>query len=159
MPRLIGAVVAGYLAVAVAVFAGLSVAYLGLGADRAFRPGAYDVSMLWIVISVVVSFSAAMLGGWVALRIARTTRGPRVLAAVVVVLGLALALPVLFAAPEAAALRSGALGNLEAMRQARTPLWMMLLNPMIGALGVLVGGRALGRSTAESAPGIAAPVA
>jgi hypothetical protein len=30
----------------------------------------------------------------------------------------------------------------EAMQQAQTPVWVMLLNPVIGAIGVLVGGGA-----------------
>jgi hypothetical protein len=152
MPRLIAAVVLGYLAMALAVFAGLSVAYLGLGADRAFRAGVFDVSTLWAFTSLVVGFGAALLGGWVARRMDRTARGPRALAGLVVVLGIALALPALLGEPAALTARAGTLGPFEAMQQARTPLWLMLLNPVVGAVGVLLGGRALAEATHPGAP-------
>lgn len=145
MARLIGGVVAGYVAMAAVVFAGLTVAYVALGADRAFEPGVYEVSLVWIVTSVVVGFGAAVVGGKVARAIARRATGARVLAAVVVVLGLVLAFAALGGSEEGAAPRAGSVGAMEAMQQAKTPLWVMLLNPVIGAVGVLVGGGALGR--------------
>jgi hypothetical protein len=33
------------------------------------------------------------------------------------------------------------MGNVAAMQNARTPAWIMFLNPIIGAAGVLVGSR------------------
>ena len=33
---------------------------------------------------------------------------------------------------------------MDAMGQARTPTWLLLFNPVLGALGVLLGGRAVG---------------
>lgn len=152
MGRLVGAVVLGYVILVIVVFAGLSAAFVALGADRAFRPGVYDASGLWIVTSMVVGFGAAALAGWVARAVARTGTGPRALAVAVVVLGVAMALPALFGTPEAVAPRTEMLGPLEAMGAAQTPVWVMLVNPLIGALGVLVGGRALGASTAHGAP-------
>lgn len=144
MMRTVGGVLAGYVAMALIVFACLTAAYLGMGAERAFRPGVYDVSMLWAVVSIVIGFLAAWVGGWVARKIARSRRGPQALAAVVVVLGLALAIPTLGGGLPEAPPRTGAPANMAAMQQARTPAWLALLNPVIGALGVLVGGRALG---------------
>ena len=62
MLRTIGAVVLGYLAMALVVFVALSGAYLAVGADGAFRPGVYEVSALWIGISLVVGFGAGTPG-------------------------------------------------------------------------------------------------
>lgn len=150
MGRIIGAVVLGYIAMALIVFAGLSLAFVGLGPDRAFRPGVFDVSPLWVVVSVIVGFGAALAGGWVARRIARRALGPRVLAGVVFVLGAVLALGTLAGgAPEATGLRTEVIGTLEAMQFAQTPFRAMLANPLIGALGVLLGGNAL-RTEQES---------
>jgi hypothetical protein len=158
MGRLIGAVLLGYIAMALAVFAGLSLAFVGLGPDRAFRPGVYDVSALWVVVSFIVGFGAALAGGWVARRIARRALGPRVLAGVVAVLGAMLALTtVMGGAPEAIGLRTEVVGTFEAMQFAQTPFWIMLTNPLIGALGVLIGGSALRSDETQAADTQAQP--
>lgn len=140
MLRTVGGVILGYIAMAAIVFVGLTAAYTLLGPDRAFRPGVYEVSFAWVVVSIIVGFLAAILGGWLARVVGATPRAPQVLAGLVVVLGLALALPALLSEPAAADVRTGAPGVMEAMQQARTPLWLMLLNPVIGAIGVLLGG-------------------
>lgn len=149
MGRLIGGVVLGYITMAIAVFAGLSLLWMVLGTDGAFRPGSYDVSMAWALVSLVVGFGAALLGGFVSRRVSLVARGPQVLAAFVVVLGVLLALPVLLGAPEVGP-RPETVGMFDAMQQAQTPAWIMLLNPLIGALGVLLGGGALGDSRSQA---------
>jgi hypothetical protein len=156
MGRLMGAVLLGYVTLAILIFAGLTLAYVAVGADGAFRPGVYDVSALWVVLSFVVSFGAAVAGGWVARRIARTPTGPRVLAGVVVVLGVVVTLATMGGAAEVIGARTEAIGAMDAMRVARTPLWIMLLNPLVGALGILLGGRALGAGVKAEHDGVAA---
>ena len=59
MPRLIGAVLLGYIAMVIIVFCGMSLAWLALGPDGAFQPGAYDVTTTWILVSLVIG-----LFGW-----------------------------------------------------------------------------------------------
>lgn len=159
MGRLIGAVVVGYVTLALLIFAAFTLAYLVIGADLAFRPGVYDVSVLWVLISIVVSFGAAVAGGWVARRISGTVTGPRVLAGLVVVLGVVMTLATMGGAPEAAGARPDGVGAMEAMQVAQTPFWLMLLNPFIGALGILLGGKALPGATRNDtpAPGVTAP--
>ncbi len=63
MLRLILSVLAGYVTMFAAVFVTFTASYRGLGADRAFRPGTYEVTPVWMVLSVVLGFSAALLGG------------------------------------------------------------------------------------------------
>jgi len=154
MLRSIGAAIAGYLVIAASVFGGLTLAYVAMGANRAFEPGAYEVSLVWIVTSFAVSLAAAVLGGWVARSVARSIRGPWILAGVVVVLGLALALPVLLGDPGAVGSRPDTVGAMEAMMAARTPAWVQLLNPFVGLLGVLLGGGALAGSKSSPPPAI-----
>jgi hypothetical protein len=141
--RIVGGVVVGYVVMAVLVMGTFSVAYLVLGADGAFRSGSYEPSGLWIGISFVLSFLAALAGGCVAATIARDRRGPLVLAGLLVVLGLLFAIPSLTAggggSPDA---RSGDVGMFEAMTRGRQPGWVALLTPAVGAAGVLAGGRA-----------------
>jgi amino acid transporter len=140
MGRKITAIVLGYLVMFVLVFATLSAAYLALGADRSFRPGTYDVTALWIVASMVLSFLAAVAGGFAAAVIGRGRKVASLLAIVVVVLGVVLAIPGLNA-PKTDEVRTADVSNTEAMMKARQPTAMTLVMPVIGALGVLAGAR------------------
>lgn len=140
MLRTIGAVIGGYVVMFVLVFTTFSAAYLTLGADGAFHPGTYDVSVLWLAMSTVLSVLAAVAGGLVCAIISRGGKGPPALAILVFVLGLAMAAPVTLSPPSSEA-RSADVPNMEAMMKAKSPVWVALLNPMIGAVGVLAGAR------------------
>jgi hypothetical protein len=96
--------------------------------------------MLWVVVSIVLSLFAAVAGGLVCAIVAKSPWGPKALAALVIVLGLALAVPVLTAGPPTAT-RGPEVSNTEAMMNARQPVWLALVNPFIGAIGVLLGAR------------------
>ena len=85
----------------------------------------------------------AVVGGMVCGAIARDARGPRWLAVLVFVLGVAFAIPVLRQPPSTEP-RPAGIGMMEAMGKARQTPWTALLNPVIGALGVMVGGRRRG---------------
>jgi len=141
MARAIGSVVLGYVVMAVAVFATFSIAYLVLGPDGSFKPGTYQVSGLWLVVSIVLSFAAAVVGGCVCAAVARTPTPPKVLAGIVLVLGLVLAIPAMMRESGEPVPRPESVGNVEAMQNAEQPLWITLLNPLIGAAGVMVGAR------------------
>lgn len=149
MGRAIGAVVLGYVVMAVVVFIFFTLAWLVLGADGAFAPGTYEVSGVWIAMSIVVGLVAAILGGFVCAVIAKSATPPKVLAAIVLVLGLAMAIPEL--GGEAPAERPAEVSMSEATQNAGQPGWILLLNPLIGAVGVLVGSRLKGLGTSPSA--------
>lgn len=136
------AIVAGYLAMAFAVFLSFMLLYLAIGANGAFEPGSYEVSLPWIVLSTILSFAAAFVGGTVCARLATAQRAPIALAGIVLGLGLAMALPMLNPAEDLRpTVRTEAVGNMEAMANARQPAWIALANPFIGAAGVLAGAR------------------
>ena len=140
MFRSIAAVVVGYLVMFLLVFTLFTAAYLAMGTEAAFTPGTYEVSTLWVVISFVLGLVAALVGGYVCAAIARRGKAPLALAALVLGLGILFAIPVL-TAPRESAPRTGGVPNLEAMQNARTPGWVALLNPFVGAVGVLLGAR------------------
>jgi hypothetical protein len=121
------------------IFLTFSAAYLAMGADTAFGPGGYDVSMTWIVISTVLAFIAAVAAGYVAAAIGRSGTAVKILAGIVLVLGL-LAAVMVAVSPKPADARTAETPNMEAMSKAQTPLWLAILNPLIGVAGVLVGG-------------------
>lgn len=138
MGRAILAVVVGYLVMGGVVFLGLSGAYLGMGTERALRPASFQVSTLWLVVYLVVSILAAVAGGYFCAAIARRPTPPKVLAGLVLVFGLLMAVPVLMDTNDPGP-RAGSLGNMDAMMQAKQPGWAALLNPLIGAAGVMIG--------------------
>ena len=142
MGRAIGGAVLGYIVMVLVIFCGLTAAWYALGVDGAFRPGVYDVSTTWVVISIIVGIIAALAGGRTARAVAKTITGPRILAGLVIVLGILSALPGLSMDP-ASAVRDPSLSMIDAMAQARTPVWVLFLNPIIGAIGALIGGNAL----------------
>lgn len=141
MLRTIGGVIVGYVVMFLLVFVIFSLAYLSLGADGAFKPGLYEVSSLWLVISFAVGLIAAIAGGFVCALIAQNTKASLALAGLVLVLGLLSAIPVLTANDNRPQIRTASVGNMEAMMNARQPSWVALLNPLIGAIGVLFGAR------------------
>ncbi|MEJ2311070.1 MAG: hypothetical protein P8Y10_00140 [Gemmatimonadales bacterium] len=147
-----GGVVIGYLMMVAFVFLSFSIAYGIMGADRAFQPGVYDVTSLWIITSFMLGLAGAILGGYVCEAIAREERAPKLLAVVVLLLGFAFAVPVLTTTSPSAP-REGAVSNAVAMQNAQQPPWVALLNPLFGAIGVLIGaGARTGRSEAPSDP-------
>ena len=64
MFKSIVAVIVSYIAMFVvfmAIFFGL---YFALGVERVFQPDSYEVSMLWIIITLVVAFLVTMFAGY-----------------------------------------------------------------------------------------------
>jgi hypothetical protein len=149
MGRAISSVVVGYMAMFAAIFLAFSGLYLLLGQELSFRPGSYEPSMLWTVVSFALGVGAAVLGGYVCASITRAATAPKVLAGVVLVIGLLSAVPVLMAAATPAEARTGEVGNLDAMMKAKQPAWVAVANPFVGLAGVLLGAR-LRRPTAAA---------
>ncbi len=86
--------------------------------------------------TVVVGLGAAIAGGFVCALIARDPRGPKWLVAVVVALGILFAIPVLTGAGAAATggPRPEDVPMFEAMMNAIQPVWVALLNALLGAV-------------------------
>ena len=151
MLRTIGAVVAGYVAMFLVIFGTFSLAFLAMGVNGAFQPGTYEVTPLWLVVSFVLSFIAAVIGGFVSVSISDDPKVPRALAVVVIVMGVITAIQIITADPAATA-RGAEVGNIEAMMNAKQPDWVAILNPIIGAIGVMAGARLRRRRSAVAQP-------
>ncbi|MGH9817113.1 MAG: hypothetical protein ACRD5F_06950 [Candidatus Acidiferrales bacterium] len=149
MGRLILAVVLGYVVMFAFVFLTFSGAYLVMGADGAFQPGTYEASTQWLVVSFVLGFIGAMAGGCTAVWIARKMTPAHALAVVALILGFAMAGAMAMApADSRPTVRTGDVPSMEAMQNARQPMWVALLNPLVGAIGVIVGARMKGAPAA-----------
>ncbi len=138
MVKNILAAVVGYVAFFVAAFVLFSVAFVILGVDRIYLPGVYNVSMLWIVVILVLSFLAAVFGGYVCKMIAKNDMAVKILAGIMLVLGLILAISQMMAAPEDV-LRSADIPMMEAMFLAIQPDWVEFVVTLLHVAGVFVG--------------------
>jgi len=135
-------VIIGYIVMFILQVAAFMTIYTLMGANWSFKPASYEASTQWTVMQFGVIFITALIAGLVCAAIAKGGKAPLALAAVVLVLGLALA----FASPalrtaDTHEVRTGSVSNMEAMSKARHPAWVIFLGPVIGALGVVIGGK------------------
>ena len=142
MVRNILGVVVGYVAIFAFIFLTFTILYLILGENNSFEPETFDVSLLWIILSFILGLIAAILGGYICVLIAKNQKPAMVLAGVVLVLGVAMSIPALsISNEEVQEIREPNVPNMEAMQKAKQPIFLLLLNPLVGALGVLSGAR------------------
>lgn len=149
MLRKILGVVLGYIVMNVTAFMTYSGFYFAIGADRAYFPGTYDVSVLWISAILVLGFIAAVVAGYLCKRIAGDLGTVVILAGIVVGLGIAAATVVSFGEQKPKVVRRGDVSNYEAMKYGRKPLWVEFASPIVGLAGILVGGGAVARRNKE----------
>ena len=136
--KILGAVV-GYVVLFVIVFTTFTIAYLAMGADGAFKPGVYEPSGLWIVVSIILSAVAAIVGGLVAVIVGKDRGAANILIGIVLVLGLVGIISQATSSDEKPEIRTGDVSNIDAMQNARQPMWVAIVTPLIGVGGVLVG--------------------
>ena len=136
--RNIGGAVLGWVVMFAGVVLLMSGLWMVLGAERAFQPESWDISGAWILGSIVVGLLAAIPGGFVCGKVAADKRGVWMLVVLVVILGVASALPEM---PAAAGMRPENIGMTEAMMSAVQPKWLAWLNPVLGTVGALLGAR------------------
>ena len=139
MLRSIVGVIVGYVVLSVFVVAIFTGAYLVLGAERIFQPDSYEVSTPWLVLSAALSLCGSILAGYVCAAISQSRRTCQVFA------GIVLIVLILFCIPKmrdpTPHVRAGEVSRMDAMQLTQMPIWMHLLNPVLGAVGVLLGAR------------------
>jgi hypothetical protein len=141
MGKAILAIVVSYIAMLVllmAIFTGL---FFALRVERVLQPDSYEVSTLWLVVTIVVSFLGAILAGYLCAAIGKSWRTCQVFALIVFLLTLLSCISALKRNPDAPNVRAGEVGYRDAIQLAVTPLWLHLLNPVISGAAVLIGAR------------------
>ena len=142
MGRKIGGVIVGYIVMAAFIFLSFTLLYLILGTEGSFKPASYQVSAVWLIASLILGLIAAVIGGYVCVMIAKEQKTAYILAGIVLVLGILFALPGLSVSDEEMnKVREGNVPNMEAMQNAKQPPLVLILNPIIGAVGVILGSR------------------
>ncbi len=146
MGRLIGGIVLGYVVMVAFVLATFSLMYMILGAKGTFQPGSWAPSAIWAIMSVLLGLVGAILGGAACAAVARQKNAAKILAVIVLVLGFAFVIPMVTGSGETpTGPRPDEVAMTEAMQNAQQPLWTALINPVVGALGVLIGGGMLAK--------------
>jgi hypothetical protein len=135
-------VIVGYIVMFVLQVAAFMTIYTSMGADWSFEPASYQASTRWTVMQFVVIFVTAAIAGLACAFIARGSKAPLALAAVVLVLGFALGvLGTTMRPADTHEVRVGNVANMEAMGKARHPMWVVFLGPVVAAVGVVVGAK------------------
>jgi hypothetical protein len=141
MARSIIGVIVGYVLIfALEVIAFIEI-YSVMGADWSFRTATFQPSTRWILAQFLVVLVTGIIGGLVCQLIAGKGKSPVVLALIVVVIGLALgAMSNSNSSADTRKMETGNMPAVEALSKARHPVWVVLVNPFLAAVGVLVGG-------------------
>ena len=144
------AVFVGFLVTGGLVSVVMGSAVLVLDIDTIYEPDSYQASTLWIVASLVLGVAAAFLGGVTARAIAREHNAVRALAVVILVLGGMRVLnevnddrPDPPARPKNASLQDIA-------EHSRQPVYITVMNPLLGAAGVFLGGAFIARRQTDT---------
>jgi undecaprenyl pyrophosphate phosphatase UppP len=142
MARSIIAVIVGYVTMFVLVIATFTGVFLLMGTEWSFKPNSFEASNRWIAMSLVANIIIGAIGGLICAVIAKGGKAPMVLAVVVFVLGMLLAIPSVMAHKKSAGeVRTGNVSQMEAMTKANEPVWVPFTFPILGAIGVLLGGK------------------
>ena len=80
MLRHLVGIIIGYVVMFIVVMVTFSVVYLIMGTEASYKPGSYDVSTLWIIVSFILSIVAAVAGGFVCTIIAKNSKATLILA-------------------------------------------------------------------------------
>ena len=140
MIRSILSVIAAYIAMAITMFLTFTVFYLVLGADGAFKSGVYDVSIRWMIGSVVLGFLSVVVGGYVAVLLSKDRSTALWFGAIVLALSLLVGC-LAYQKGNPHEVRAGNVPNIEAMNHAQNPTWFNFLIPFTGFVGALWGGK------------------
>ena len=139
MVRSIIGVIVGYIVMVALQIAAFMYIYNLMGPDWAFKTATFQASTRWHLMQFVVILLTAAIAGLVCALIAGRGKACVALAGLVLVIGMALGI-LSHSARSADSRPPGPISGAEAMQKATHPLWLVLINPFIGAVGVIAGG-------------------
>ena len=149
MLKSILAIIVSYVAMFVIFMAIFTCLYFLLGVERVFQADSYEVSMLWIALTLVIGLLVSIFAGFLCAAIGKSWRTCQVFALIVFVLALIQCVSALRRNnPDAPNIRAGEVGMFDAMSLAVTPMWLHFVNPMLSGAGVLIGARIKRRDAA-----------
>lgn len=141
MLKSIVAIVVSYLAMFVFFMAVAVGCYLALGSERVFKPDSYEISSLWLVLTVIVSFIASAIAGYLCAVISGSWTTCRVFAFIVFLATLGFCISSLRQSQESPNVRASEVSWTDGMRLGVSPLWLHFVSPVIAGVAVLAGAR------------------
>jgi hypothetical protein len=141
MLKSILAISVSYIVMFVLFMAAVTSLFFALGVERVFQPDSYEISTLWIVVTLALGLLATMFAGYVCAAISKSWRTCQILALIVFLLTLIQCFFDLRRNQDAPNVRAGEVGYADAFRLAVTPFWLHFVNPIISGAGVLIGAR------------------
>ena len=139
MLRIVLGIVAGYVFIFVFIVSAFSALYAVMGAETAYKPGSFEVSMTWIIPAFALGIIASLGAGWICFLVSKSKIAVKILAGIVLVMGMAGAVGQLVSEKPAEA-RTGEVDGATAMSKSVSPVWVNTANSFFVAFGVLVGG-------------------
>ena len=140
MGRVIGAVIAAYVAMMAIIFVLATGMWMVLGPSGSFQAGSWRTSGLWIAGSGVCGLVAAIPASRLASIIAQgDRRALQGFALLILALGFLFAIPVVTRTTGTIAGRPDLVSMQEAMSKAAQPIWLALILPVLGVIGAVVG--------------------
>ena len=136
--RGIAAVLIGLLVLLALLAGGFVGLTAGLGMDRLLKPGSYEFAPVFMICAIVLMAVPALAGGYICASIARTRIPVVVLAALMLLWGVAGAAGSM--KPDAGPRPAGTTWA-EGLGKFRHPAWFALATGAVGAFGVMLGGR------------------
>jgi hypothetical protein len=141
MLKSIIAIVVSYIAMFVFFMVVVIGCYVALGSERVFKPDSYEISALWLVLTVIVSFLASAIAGYLCAVISGSWATCRVFAFIVFLATLGFCVASLRQSQESPNVRASEVSYADGIRLGVSPMWLHFVSPVISGLGVLVGAR------------------
>jgi len=148
MIRSILAIIVSYVVLFVLFMAIFTGCYFILGIERVFQPDSYEVSTLWIILTLVIALLVTMFAGYLCAAISKNWRACQVFALIVFLLALWRCFSGMKRDSEGPNVRAGDVTYLEAISHAVTPMWLHFVNPIVNGAGILLGARMKRRGNA-----------
>lgn len=145
MIRAVLGIVIGFIVWIALVVIGIAAAYVGMGPEGMFQGDSYDVTVKYVLVCLGIAFLAAILGGYTCAAISHLPKPPVVLAVIILVFGILDVLPYVMTGDQEVVVRPPEVSNLEIAKNARPPIWLALVIPIICAAGVLGGAQLRGK--------------
>jgi uncharacterized membrane protein YedE/YeeE len=149
MLRSILAIIASYAAMFILFMAIFFGCYFALGVERVFQPDSYEVSTVWVILTLVIAFLVTMFAGYLCAAISQSWRTCQVFALIVFLLALWQCFQGMRRDAEGPNVRAGDVTYVEAIDHIVSPKWLHIVNPLISAAGVLLGARMKRRGRAS----------
>jgi hypothetical protein len=141
MLRSILAIIVSYVAMFILFMAIFFGCYFALGVERVFQPDSYEVSTLWVVLTLLIAFLVTMFAGYLCAVISQSWRACQVFAFIVFLLALWQCFQGMRRDSEGPNVRAGEVTYFEAIGHVVSPKWLHIVNPIISGAGVLLGAR------------------